>query len=68
MATLSDLGHVGDGLVTVVALGDVARRHRDDLLVLAGIVLHHQHAGPVDTGILLTGKKRPRDGRPAPGR
>jgi hypothetical protein len=38
-----DLGQIRVVLDAVVALRDVARGHRDDLLVLAGIVLHHQH-------------------------
>jgi hypothetical protein len=40
----SDLGQIRVVLDAVVALSNVARGYRDDLLVLAGIVLHDQHA------------------------
>ena len=39
-----DVGQVGVRLHLVVALRQLRRRHRDDLLVAAGFVFHEQHA------------------------
>ena len=39
-----DVGQVGVVLHLVVALGQLRRGHRDDLLVAAGLVLHQEHA------------------------
>src|SRR5690349_12408513 len=39
-----DLGKVAVVFHLVVALGELRRGHRDDLLVAAGLVLHQEHA------------------------
>ena len=39
-----DVGEVAVSLDLVVALGQLRGRHRDDLLVAAGLVFHQQHA------------------------
>ncbi len=39
-----DLRHVGVVEHLLVALGELGRGHRDDLLIAAAVVLHHQHA------------------------